>query len=129
LNFPHKLLLLPHHSVFSESAIEKEKKLVGLERLVRSKIPMHSVFASICDRVWLKVVIRCRQITKSSIWPSLRRELIATLNVIEPDFELDMLTVLSDSTYRKYFDRYIRMNPSGTYVRFLLLYCENNSFD
>lgn len=102
-------------SVFTDSIEDAEQKVQSLERLVRSKIPLHSVFSVVCDRVWSKVVSRCRMITRSNLWPSLRREFVSTLESIEPDINLDLMTVLSDSTYRKYFDRYIVSNPSGPF--------------
>lgn len=92
---------------------DADKKVKSIDRLVRSKIPLHAVFATVCDRVWSKVIARCRLITRSNIWSSLRRELLSALDSMEPNLNLDMIAVLTDSTYRKYFDRFIRSNPAG----------------
>ena len=92
---------------------DADKKVKSIDRLVRSKIPLHAVFSTVCDRVWSKVIVRCRLITRSNIWSSLRRELLSALDSMEPNLNLDMIAVLTDSTYRKYFDRFIRSNPAG----------------
>ena len=100
-------------SIYTDTFDDADKKVNSIDRLVRSNIPLHAVFSGICDRAWMKVLARCRMITRSNIWSSLRRELLAALDSMEPNLNLDMIAVLTDSTYRKYFDRFIRSNPAG----------------
>ena len=75
-------------------------------RIVYTEIPLQTVFASVCECVWEQVLKRTKLLPQCNMWPSVRRTILAD------EKPMELLTVLTHDSYRLYYERYNRANPS-----------------
>ncbi len=78
-----------------------------IKQAVDMAIPLQTIFASVCECVWHDVFRRMRNLPQSSdMWPQVRKAILD-----EEQGHMELLTVLSNDTYRIFYERHIRTNP------------------
>ncbi|KAJ1426434.1 hypothetical protein B484DRAFT_450707 [Ochromonadaceae sp. CCMP2298] len=80
-------------------------KLAAVRRLIASGVPLNSIYAQVCNSIWREMLHRGNQIMQCSIWPTVRRFIVE-------GHEIGILDMLSDTSQRKYFERFIQRDAS-----------------
>ena len=100
------------------------ERMLALERLITSRIPLGCIYADICQAVWKTALARGGKIVSSPMWPSIRRSIVQQSGFKEQYHHqaqlehaqsqqgyLGMEEVLNDPALRKFWDRSLRSEP------------------
>eukprot|EP01033_Poteriospumella_lacustris_P003981 gene3981-2834_t len=83
-----------------------DKEISTLDRLCNSRIPFKVALSPICQHIWRTVMIRTRQLAASKYWSVMHSKIVTNPEATDLDF------VLSNETYRRYFDRFLQTDPA-----------------
>ncbi len=105
--------LLDKDSLVAKTARDAGVNVDAICELVHSSIPLRAVFSLVCEVVWKDVLRRGQRMTDTSIRSGASLSTIRRAVVDEDSGggKIELLTILLNPVYRKYYERFVQRNP------------------